>query len=56
MLQEAGLFLPNQITHVAHFFSQGLFAHHKLYNFLFTQPQAHIEHEVSLQVTRDDAF
>ncbi|DBA82057.1 hypothetical protein WJX77_010615 [Trebouxia sp. C0004] len=48
--QEASIFLPKQIAQVAQFFGQGLFAHFKLYNFLLTQPQAHTEHEVSLQV------
>ncbi len=50
VLQEASIFLPKQIAQVAQFFGQGLFAHYKLYNFLLTQPQAHTEHEVSLQV------
>ncbi len=49
-MQEASIFLPKQIAQVAHFFNQGLFAHYKLYNFLVTQPQAHTEHEISLQV------
>ncbi|KAA6414359.1 MAG: hypothetical protein FRX49_00369 [Trebouxia sp. A1-2] len=47
---EASIFLPKQIAQIAQFFGQGLFAHHKLYNFLLTQPQAYTEHKVSLQV------
>lgn len=50
-VQDGSQLLPKQITQIAHFFSQGLFAHLKLYNFLFTQPQAHDEHEASLQVS-----
>ena len=44
------MFLPQQIAKVANFFTQGLVTHVKLYNFVFTQPQAHTEHEASLQV------
>ncbi|KAL3151920.1 hypothetical protein ABBQ32_001051 [Trebouxia sp. C0010 RCD-2024] len=43
-------FLPKQILQIADFFSTGLFAHSKLYNFLFTQPQAHDEQNIILQV------
>lgn len=50
MLQDDNRFLPKQILQIAQFFSTGLFAHSKLYNFLFTQPQAHDEQNVTLQV------
>lgn len=50
-LQDDSSFLPKQITEIAHFFSTGLFAHFKLYHFLFTQPQAHHEQNIMLQVS-----
>ena len=49
-LQNDSSFLPKQIIEIAHFFSTGLFAHSKLYHFLFTQPQAHDEQNIMLQV------
>ncbi|KAL3142889.1 hypothetical protein ABBQ38_003177 [Trebouxia sp. C0009 RCD-2024] len=42
--------LPKQILQIADFFTMGLFAHSKLYHFLFTQPQAHDEQNIILQV------
>ena len=50
VLQDDSSFLPQQIIQIAHFFSTGLFAHSKMYHFLFTQPQPHDEQNVMLQV------
>ena len=50
VLQDDQRFLPKQIIQIAQFFSTGLFAHSKLYNFLFTQPQTHDEQKIMLQV------
>lgn len=50
VLQDDDRILPKQILQIADFFTMGLFAHSKLYHFLFTQPQAHDEQNIILQV------
>lgn len=50
VVQDDSSFLPQQIIQIAQFFSTGLFAHSKMYHFLFTQPQPHDEQNVMLQV------
>lgn len=39
-----------QVSDINAFFVEGLFGHHKLYSFLFSQPQGHREQKVNLQV------
>ena len=50
MQEETDAFTTQQLTDITDFFSEGLLGHHKLYNFLFSQPQEHIEQHVTLQV------